>query len=350
MDNQLVTLGAAPRHLMGAAGLKLNQAARANLQASFAVLKIRGKNWRVRYRGDETLIAMSAGTDHNGRPLPETPVQYVDMVVVGIATAISKKWYQSGFASGEAKAPDCFSVNGVSPDPASALVQNTMCATCPQNIWGSATTENGRKAKACRDGRRIAMVPSGDVHNDTFGGPMLLDIPPTSLANLDRYTRHLERLGADISQVVTRIGFNPQVTHQELTFNSIGWIESAEDYSTVIEHGRSDIVQRMLEDATVEVTSEPAALGARPAHLQIVRQSPAAQVAPDQPEEPKPQPAPMPMPTPTPPPPPAPPAAATATPRKATGFTAPTTPSPTVVIQGAPASLEDEISSLLSDN
>jgi len=361
MDGQLATLGAAPAHLRDAnERLNLNQAARANLQASFAVLKIRGKNWRVRYRGEETLISMSAGTDHQGRPLPETPVQYIDMVVVGIATAISKKWYASGFAGGESKAPDCFSVNGISPDPASALKQNAMCATCPQNIWGSATTENGRKAKACRDGRRIALVPSGDVHNDTFGGPMLLDIPPTSLVNLDRYTRHLERLGADISQVVTRIGFNPQVTHQELTFNAEGWVENAEDYSTVIEHGRSDVVSRMLEDATADVTSEPAsALGARPPHLAIVapapaRPSPAAQVAApsQQPEVPPAPPEPAPVPTPPPPPPPAPPAAVAA-PRRATGFTGPASPGPgpaTVVIQGAPSSLEEEISNLLSDN
>jgi hypothetical protein len=349
MDNQLVNLGAAPQHLMGSNGLRLNQAARANLQASFAVLKIRGKNWRVRYRGEEILIEMSAGTDHQGKPLPKAPVQSVDMVVVGIASAISKKWYQNGFAAGESKAPDCFSVNGVSPDPASALKQNSMCATCPQNIWGSATTENGRKAKACRDGRRIAMVPAGDVNNDVYGGAMLLDIPPTSLANLDRYTRQLERLGADISQVVTRIGFNPAVTHQELTFNSIGWIESAEDYSTVIEHGRSDIVQRMLEDATADVISEPAsALGARPAHLQLARPSPAAQVSePDEPE-------PSPVPTPPPPPVPVPPQPAAAAPapaRKATGSATPATPAAaTVVIQGAPASLEDEISNLLNDD
>lgn len=369
MDGQLVALGAPPAHLMGAdQKLNLNAAARANLLASFAVLKIRGKQWRVRYRGDETLITASAGTGHDGRPLPEMPVQYVDVVVVGIASAISKKFYLGGYVDGESKAPDCFSVNGISPDVASAAKQSTMCATCPQNIWGSVTTERGRKAKACRDGRRIAVVPMGDVENGAFGGPMLLDIPPTSLANLEMYTRTLERLQADISQVVTRIGFGP-ATHQELVFSTTGWVGDPADYAMVIEHARSDTVSRMLEAPVDDVTSEPSAkqlLGQRPAHLAVVptplRASPAEELdEPDEKPEDKPV-APPPPPAPTPTPPPAAaqarrtspfgnrvPAAQTSAPAPALAKTqAPAAPTAPTIVQGAPASLEAEIDNLLS--
>ncbi len=267
MSKQLVNLGAPPAHLAGNR-LNVNAAARANMLASFAVLKIRGKQWRVRYRGDEKLITKSAGTGHDGRPLPEAPVQHVDVVVVAAASAISKKWYAGGYTDGVSQAPDCFSINGVSPDAASRDKQNEFCATCPQNIWGSATTERGRKAKACRDGRRIALVPIDDVPNVDYGGAMLLDIPPTSLASLEMYVRTLERLQADASQVVTRIGFNPDVTHQELTFETVGWVDDPDDYATVVEHAKSSTVQRMLEEPVEETTSEPAKLlGARPAHL-----------------------------------------------------------------------------------
>jgi hypothetical protein len=371
MSGNLVTLGAQPAHLAkSGGGLNLNAAARANLQASFAVLKIRGKAWRVRYRGEETLITASAGTGHDGRPLPEAPVQHINVIVVGVASAISKRWYAQGFSDGESKAPDCFSVNGVSPDPASALKQSAFCATCDKNIWGSATTDNGKKAKACRDGRRIAVVPAGDVDNEIFGGPMLLDIPPTSLANLEQYASFLVRKNADMSQVITQIGFDPVPTHQRLTFTSVGWVEDAHEYEAVVETAKSDLVGRMLDAMVEDVTSEPAAAlaGAKPQHL--LRASPLSVVRNDTPDEPD---EPVEAPKPTPPPPPAPPvqeppppaAAKAASPfaRRAApvqvappgGVDAPVmqtakkTVAPTVV-QGAPASLEDEIDNLLAGN
>ena len=370
MSGNHVTLGAQPAHLAKAGGgLNLNAAARANLQASFAVLKIRGKAWRVRYRGEEKLLTASAGTGHDGRPLPEAPVQSVPVIIVGVASAISKRWYQRGFAEGESKAPDCFSVNGVSPDPASAMKQNTYCATCPQNIWGSATTDNGKKAKACRDGRRIAVVPAGNVDNEMFGGAMLLDIPPTSLNNLEQYASFLIRKNADMSQVVTEIGFDPEQTYQRLTFNVAGWVEDPDEYAAVVEVAKSDQVARMLESAVEDVTSEPAAAlaGAKPQHL--LRASPLKVVQNDAPDEPDETPAePAPKPTPPPPPvqtPPPPAAAKAASPfaRRAApaqvappgGVDAPVmktakaTVAPTVV-QGAPASLEDEIDNLLAGN
>jgi hypothetical protein len=279
MSKQLAKLGALPAHLAGNR-LNVNAAARANMLASFAVLKIRGKQWRVRYRGDEKLITKSAGTGHDGRPLPEAPVQYVDVVIVAAASAISKKWYAGGYVDGVSQAPDCFSINGISPDAASRDKQNEFCATCPQNIWGSATTERGRKAKACRDGRRLAVVPIEDVDNTAYGGAMLLDIPPTSLSSLEMYTRDLERvIQADASQVVTRIGFNPDVTHQELTFETVSYVNDPDDYATVIEHAKGSVVARMLEapvEETTADTTEPGQklLGVRPAHLNQLRAGP----------------------------------------------------------------------------
>jgi hypothetical protein len=363
MSGNLVTLGAQPAHLAkSGGGLNLNAAARANLQASFAVLKIRGKAWRVRYRGEEKLLTASAGTGHDGRPLPEAPVQSVPVIIVGVASAISKRWYERGFAEGESKAPDCFSVNGVSPDPASAMKQNDYCATCPQNIWGSATTDNGKKAKACRDGRRIAVVPAGNVDNEMFGGAMLLDIPPTSLNNLEQYASFLIRKNADMSQVVTEIGFDPEQTYQRLTFNVIGWVEDPDEYQAVVEVAKSDQVTRMLESAVEDVTSEPTAAlaGAKPAHLRASPLKVVQNDAPDEPDEPveAPKPPPPPVPPAEAPPPPA--AAKAASPFARRAAPAQVAPEPTpiakktpvapTVVQGAPASLEDEIDNLLAGN
>ena len=370
MDGQLVTLGSAPAHVVPG-GRRLNAAAAAGIQSSFAVLKIRGKVWRIRHRGEEIAIEESLGTGRDGRPLPKMPVPTIDVVVVGTSHAISKRWYQSGYDATEGKAPDCFSVNGISPDPASAHKQSPMCATCPKNIWGSATMENGSKAKACRDGKRIAVVPSVDISNEVFDGPMLLDIPPTSLKIWKSYVDLLERMGADLAQVVTRIGFSSQETLQ-LEFSCAGWVQDAADYQLADEMTQSEAVRRMLHEATVEATADAEAHaaaipGPRPAHIQALaapRQTPAQAVETAQPvaspvvetaapetmvavaqavtQERRASPfataraqtaAPS-----------TPAAQATPAPAKA----APSNPAPTIV-QGAPASLEAEIDNLLNN-
>jgi hypothetical protein len=280
--NQILPLqpGAIPAHISQSNRLSLNANAHANLQASFAVLRIRGKEWSIRHRGEEYVQKASPGVGHDGRPLPEMKLEWLDVVVVGMAAAISKKFYLGGYVDGASQAPDCFSINGVTPDLASAHKQNPTCATCPQNIWGSTTTQQGRKAKACRDGRRISVVPAGDLPNEIYGGPMLLDIPPTSLSVLDSYVRSLERLGADISEVITRISFREGISHQELVFTTVGWVPTAEAIELIKELNQSDSVHRMLNDEVGEVTYDPTqpqapVLPPRPAHLQAVPSQPA---------------------------------------------------------------------------
>jgi hypothetical protein len=158
-------------------------------------------------------------------------------------------------------------------------------------------------------------------------------------------------------------------THQRLTFTSVGWVEDPAEYEAVVETAKSDLVGRMLDAMVEDVTSEPAAAlaGAKPAHLRASPLKVVQNDAPDEPDEP------VDVPKPTPPPPPVPPAEAPPPPaaaKAASPFarraapaqvappggvdapvmqTAKKTVAPTVV-QGAPASLEDEIDNLLAGN
>src|SRR4249920_2653453 len=74
----------------------LNAAAAANLAASFGVVSIRGKNWRLRYKGDEELLM-----DERGVPVPTIPV-----VILGISDVLSRTYYEKGFTDGDAETPD----------------------------------------------------------------------------------------------------------------------------------------------------------------------------------------------------------------------------------------------------
>jgi hypothetical protein len=264
-----------PAHIAGDRNRhSINQNAHANMRASFARIGIKGRMWWLKYRGESEVMKASAGTDHQGRPLPEAPIQHLDVIVVGIAAALQKTYYKAGWTEGNTNPPDCFSVDGVTPDRASTAIQAAACAGCPMNAWGSGpTTPNGKKSRACKDARRIVVVPDGDVENESNGGPMLLQVPAASLSNLDRYVRELDKHGAEINAVRTRLTFNPQVSHPEIVFATTGWIEDADDYQAVQDMGRSSLVRDILEEAPPEgigpvVEGEVAtALASRPAHM-----------------------------------------------------------------------------------
>lgn len=225
----------------------MNAAAQQGIQAAFAVIGYKGRNWRIKYRGEDELLKDDRGV----------PMATLDVVIVGISQAISKQWYDKKYAEGDNEAPDCFSVNGIAPDRSSPKLQCATCAACPQNVWGSRVTDNGKKAKACADTRRIAVVPYGDEENETYGGPMLLRLPPTSLAGLARYGAELARFSAQPYMVRTQLGFDYDVAYPLLTFKAAGWLDDA-TCNTVNEILDNPLIERILETEVVEVTHDPA--------------------------------------------------------------------------------------------
>lgn len=253
MSNALAVLNGAPPVAIPGYQSALTQAGQANIQPSFGSISVKGKVWSLKYRGElQTLM--------NGN----LPMQAFNVVIVGVAEAVSKKWYAQGFSNdAEGVAPDCFSTNGMTPDPASRAKQSPVCATCPKNQWGSRVTETGSKGKACRDGRRIALVPEGDLTNEAYGGPVMLDIPPTSLSNFAQYCALLQKRGAALEFVVTQMVFNHQVAHPEIMFAPVRWLTQDEAVQIVGPDGQGGVIkhpgiERMLNDAVEEATHDPA--------------------------------------------------------------------------------------------
>jgi hypothetical protein len=380
--NQLVNiqLGARPAHL-SQADTSINRNA-ANWASGFPVMSLRGKVWRVRQGGTETDIT---GPGHGGA---EVPVPVLPVVIVGIAYGNAKQFYLGGYDENQrGRRPDCFSIDGVTPDAAAANKQHPNCATCRHNQWGTATNSPSGKGKACRDHKRIAIVPAGDIDNTTYGGPMLLALPPMSAPNLKAYCLTLERFGAAANQVVTLLAFDPSATAPTVTFTTNEWL-SAADYARVAALGASDQVHQMLEqewgdaeDASpasapaggVNLPSRPAPASAPAASgidyaqaaKQVAAQTAAAQAAAQQaaaqqaaatqaaaqgapPRRPSPfamaaaaQPQPAPQ--------TAPQAAPAATPAAAHGEPAQDVQSaPATVVQGAPANMQEAIDKLLN--
>lgn len=337
--NQLVSLagGAVPSVFQSATNLPdMAAAAAAGLAPSFTVIGYKGRNWRIKHRGEEELVK-----DGQGVPIPTLPV-----VIVGISPAISKQFYEKRYSDGDAETPDCFSTDGLVPDAGAAKPQCASCAACQHQVFGSRITEAGKKAKACQDYRRIAVVPLGDIENEGYGGPMLLRIPPMSLGNLDKYTRDLMRYGAQPFMVGTNLGFDYDVAYPQITFTTSGFVQPAEA-AQIIEQLNNPLIARMFneDDTRASAPATPAQddvgaalAGGPPAAFAPAPVQPAAPVAPPAPVQQAAPPPPAPVQAAAPPiptkgfgsPPPAPP-------KKPSGFGAAPQPAPA---QAAPAPVQ----------
>jgi hypothetical protein len=238
----------------------MNAAAQQGLPPAFSIIGYKGRNWRIKHRGDEELIK---------DPRTGAPVASLDVVIIGISPNISKQFYEKKYAEGDDASPDCYSVNGIAPEPDSPKLQCQTCAACPQNVYGSRLTENGKKAKACQDSRRLAVVPSGDIENESFGGPMLLRLPPMSLSSLAKYGNELTRFAAQPYMVETILSFDYDVAYPLLTFKAAGWLTD-EQARAVAEQLDNPLVDRILNSGAVEAATQSqentsALSGGRPA-------------------------------------------------------------------------------------
>lgn len=200
------------------------------VSGGFSVISIRGSKWRIKHSGEETLV-----TDAEGEPIPSLRV-----LLLKANPAISKNFYEGGYVEGSSDEPDCWSSTGIKPD---ASVQNPVspgCANCPKNVFGSRITENGKKAKACSDVRRVVVLPEGDLPNERYGGPLLLRVPAASLSELSAYGKVMKDKGFPYNTVVTRISFDPDTAYPRLRFNAVRPLTEAE----IVE------VEGLLDDST----------------------------------------------------------------------------------------------------
>ena len=99
----------------------------------FPRISIKGSRFRIIEGDTETVLDQT----------------FLDVVVVGANPRLSKQWYAKAWTpDSEPSAPDCFSLDGIGPDPESTSPQNDLCASCPQNAWGSKITPQGQQIKA----------------------------------------------------------------------------------------------------------------------------------------------------------------------------------------------------------
>jgi hypothetical protein len=210
------------------------------IRGGYGIVGIKAGKFRLKYKGDETVLLNPDGT----------PVGFVDVVIIKANPFLNKQYFEGKYVDGATAAPVCYSLDGVKPSDSSTKKQATACALCPKNQFGSMIGDNGVKQKACRDTKKLAVVPATDILNRTMGGAMLFRVPPSSLKELSIMADQLKGRGFPYNSVVVRISFDLNASHPKPVFKAQRALTDAEA-EQVLEMFESDGVARVLADNDV---------------------------------------------------------------------------------------------------
>lgn len=154
-----------------------------------------------------------------------------------------KTYYEGNYNSGDSSPPTCVSSDGISPDGWVTTPQANRCATCPKNQFGSATSRSGKKAKACRDSKRVWLALPEDINGTVYA----MGIPVTSLKSVSEYGRELKTNGYPISAVVTKVTME-DAEFPQLEFEMAGFLNE--------ETGRAAIERNVAKDWNIGSASK----------------------------------------------------------------------------------------------
>lgn len=206
----------------------------------------------------------------DGKEIAKNEERSMNIVIVASNAKVSRSFYAGDYEEGKNIAPDCWSNDGVTPDTKVAEPQADKCASCPQNIAGSAKQGGGR---ACRFSQRVAVMLENDMKGDVFQ----LTLPSQSIFGdaengkmpMQAYAKFLGGHGLPVTAVVTEMRFDTASATPKLTFKAVRPLEEAE-LALAQEKGRSP-------EAKAAISQNPAILdGAKPKAIEKSAPAPAA--------------------------------------------------------------------------
>jgi len=174
----------------------------------------------------------------NGEEIAKNENRAMNVVIVNGNPHVSRQFYSGAYVAGESVAPDCWSNDGITPDPSIESAQNKTCDGCPQNIKGSGSGDS----RACRFQQRLAVVLESDINGDVFQ----LTLPSTSIfgrGDLDKmpfqqYAKYVGSQGKNINTLVTEMKFDSDSATPKLTFKPVRFLER-EEWAAAKEKGNS---------------------------------------------------------------------------------------------------------------
>jgi hypothetical protein len=231
----------------------------------------------------------------NGKEEGVFDENYLDVIILGAAPAVSRMYYEGTYKQGDQASPACYSADGITPAMDVKSKQDDKCMTCPQNVKGSKNVD-GNLYKACGYFRRVVVMLAGDVDErrvfklEVRAGGLFGDgTSDGKKQNLNDYIKMVGNRGIDVAMLATRISFDTNSSVPKLLFEPNRYI-SAEELEAVRELVASDEVKNLKEVtmATVDLSHEVAA-DETPAAEAPQQPAAAQRPAPQQPSRPAPQ-------------------------------------------------------------
>lgn len=171
----------------------------------------------ISIQGNTFTLIDASNNEQNAGPI-------LDVCVVDVSDVKCKRFYppDKPWTPDSNDAPACFSANGIGPSRDAAVPQARTCDECKWNVRGSATSKiSGAAIKACRDEEWIA------VYAPQFPGMLFqLVVTPGSFQNWRDYLNKFKQGDIDVSDVLTRMTFEPKVTGV-LQFQATTFIDEA---------------------------------------------------------------------------------------------------------------------------
>lgn len=193
---------------------------------------------------------------YNGTPVPDNKLS-----VIVIASTHANLYYEGAYDEKNPTNPVCYAYSedgeNMRPHPKSSKPQHEDCATCPWNAWES--DPNGGRGKACKNSRRLALIPADTTAEDLKTAEIAtLQLPVTSVKVWAQYVNKLSTLFARPPLgVYTTIGSVPdRETTFKLTFLN-GPLVDVSMIMPLVE--KASVAQEQLErvyEANPELTEE----------------------------------------------------------------------------------------------
>ncbi|KKM92694.1 hypothetical protein LCGC14_1215930 [marine sediment metagenome] len=252
MTGQAVTKPVAglPAHLQQHVTAEAFDEFAGGVTSGFPVISYRGRTWRIRKGGEEQVYLNEQ----------QEAIQSIECVMLKSNPVPSKVHYHDKYTEGDQSPPRCWSANGVTPDDGVSNPISPGCAACPKNVWGSKITDEGKKSRACSDVRRVAITFMHQLEECIAGtrtkddiDVLLLRIPPATLNPLKDYAEKvLKPKGVPPYVLITRIGFDTEVSFPKLSFKAFRFLSEAE-IEVAMELRNGEDTRRILNEALENV-------------------------------------------------------------------------------------------------
>jgi hypothetical protein len=155
---------------------------------ALAQLAAEAKDVAAQERPSVSRIGLKSGIlSYNGGQVEGNKLKVVTVLSSAINT-----YYTGGFDPDKPSSPTCYALSSMDdsadmvPHPDVTHPQSDKCSTCPKFKWGSDIDKDGkvRKGKACKESRRIVMLPADclDSVEDVKGAELaMMKLPVTSV-------------------------------------------------------------------------------------------------------------------------------------------------------------------------